>query len=85
MAVENPEAHIKPGQTVIEVDPRYFRPTEVDLLIGDAAKAREKLGWRPQYTLNSMIDEMVQSDLELFRKDILLKKGGYDVIRGVES
>ena len=83
--VQNAEVKCKAGQTVVEVDTRYYRPTEVDLLIGDAAKAKEKLGWQPKYTLAEMIREMVAADLEVFRKDILLKQGGFAVIRGSES
>ncbi|MDR8390226.1 GDP-mannose 4,6-dehydratase [Aliifodinibius sp. S!AR15-10] len=52
------------GDTVIEIDPRYFRPTEVDLLIGDATKAREKLGWKPKYSFDGLIEEMIQEDRE---------------------
>jgi GDPmannose 4,6-dehydratase len=70
---------ISTGQIVVRVDPNYFRPTEVDLLIGDASKAQEKLGWVPKYTLDEMIVEMVDSDLTLFKKDKLLKEGGFKV------
>lgn len=56
------------GQTIIKIDPKYYRPTEVDLLIGDATKAKEKLGWVPKYNLQSLIKEMVESDLKLFQK-----------------
>jgi GDPmannose 4,6-dehydratase len=69
--------HIKVGQIVVKVDPRYFRPTEVDLLIGDATKAQAKLGWKPTYTLTSLIKEMVASDLLLFQKEQLLKNNGF--------
>jgi GDPmannose 4,6-dehydratase len=62
----NPNYQIKPGTIVVRVDPRYFRPTEVDLLIGDATKAQQKLGWKPKYDLDSLLDEMVKSDLTLF-------------------
>lgn len=67
------------GQVVVKVDPRYYRPTEVDLLIGDATKAKEKLGWTPKYTLAEMVQEMVASDICLFEKDQFLKKSGFDV------
>jgi len=60
---------IREGQVVVKTDERYYRPTEVDLLIGDASQARELLGWQPKYTLSSMVSEMVQSDLALFRKE----------------
>jgi GDPmannose 4,6-dehydratase len=62
----DPRYQVPIGQTVLHIDPVYFRPAEVDLLVGDAAKARTKLGWRPKYTLQEIIAEMVQSDLELF-------------------
>jgi GDPmannose 4,6-dehydratase len=70
---------LKTGTDVVFVDPNYFRPTEVDLLIGDPTKANTKLGWKPKYTLAEMVKEMVQSDLQLFSKSKLLKEAGYDV------
>jgi GDPmannose 4,6-dehydratase len=73
------EYALEEGQEVVAVDPRYFRPAEVDLLIGDPGKARDKLGWEPTYDLQSLCSEMVQADLELFRKDQLLRDAGYDV------
>lgn len=84
-SVDNAAVNCKPGQTVVEIDPRYYRPTEVDLLIGNAAKARAKLGWQPSYTLAEMINEMVAADLDVFRKEVLLKESGYTVVRGSES
>lgn len=68
---------MKPGQVVVCVDPKYFRPTEVELLIGDASKARKQLGWEPQYTLAEMVKEMIVADLEVFKKEKLLKDAGY--------
>jgi GDPmannose 4,6-dehydratase len=68
------------GQEVVAVDPNYFRPTEVDLLIGDASKAKDKLGWQPKYTLQEMVKEMVDYDLELFRKQKLLLQAGFHVL-----
>lgn len=65
------------GQCIIEVDPKYFRPTEVDLLIGDSSKAKEKLGWECQYTLKDLVKDMVQSDINLMRKELLLKNSGF--------
>jgi GDPmannose 4,6-dehydratase len=70
----------RPGQEVVAVDPNYFRPTEVDLLIGDATKAKEKLGWQPKYTLPEMVKEMVAYDLELFRKHKTLLEAGFHVL-----
>ena len=76
--------HLKKGQVLVEVDPRYFRPTEVELLIGDPKKAKEKLGWEPEYNLNKLVSEMVQSDVDLFRKDRFLKEHGYEIINSCE-
>lgn len=67
------------GKEVVCVDPRYFRPTEVDLLIGDPTKANQQLGWKPKYTLEAMVKEMVKADIELFKADELLKKEGYKI------
>ncbi|MCK9403294.1 MAG: GDP-mannose 4,6-dehydratase [Chitinophagaceae bacterium] len=67
------------GQVVVKVDPRYYRPTEVDLLIGDATKAKQKLGWTPRYTLAEMVTEMVTSDLHIFEKEQFLKSNGFEV------
>ena len=67
------------GDEVVFVDPRYFRPTEVELLIGDASKAREKLDWRPKYDLAMLCSEMVRADIQLFKRDQLLKDAGFDV------
>lgn len=69
--VENPEYEVEVGQTVIAIDPEYFRPTEVDLLIGDASKAKRLLGWEPKHTLQEMVTEMVESDIKLMRKEKL--------------
>lgn len=71
---------LKTGQEVVAVDPNYFRPTEVDLLIGDATKAKERLGWQPKYTLQEMVKEMVAYDLELFRKHKVLLEAGFHVL-----
>jgi GDPmannose 4,6-dehydratase len=70
---------LKAGQVVISVDPRYFRPAEVDLLVGDATKAREKLGWEARCPLADLVREMVSSDLQLFQREEFLKNGGFDV------
>lgn len=73
------EYKIAEGTTVVKVDPRYFRPTEVELLIGDAKKAKEKLGWQPRYTLSEMAKEMVEADLRLFKSELLLKESGFNI------
>ncbi len=65
------------GQEVLNIDPKYFRPTEVEILVGDSRKAREKLGWAPRYTVQELCREMVHADIELFRRDDLLKAAGY--------
>lgn len=75
---------LKFGQTVVKIDPRYFRPTEVDLLIGDAAKAKEKLGWIPAYDLQSLVNDMVLSDLHQVKKDDYLNKGGFKTLNYFE-
>ena len=67
------------NQVVIEVDKKYYRPTEVDLLIGDASKAEKTLGWKPKYSLNTMVSEMVKSDIKLFQKQQVLKNNGFEV------
>lgn len=71
--------NIKIGQEVVKVDPMYFRPTEVDLLIGDSEKARIKLGWSPKYTLEELIKEMVANDLMLLKRDQFLIENGYSI------
>jgi GDPmannose 4,6-dehydratase len=70
---------IKEGTTVIKIDSRYYRPTEVELLIGDPSKAFQKLGWKPTYTLPQLVKEMVQCDLELFKRNLLLKESGFTI------
>jgi GDPmannose 4,6-dehydratase len=80
----NAEANVSPGDVVVEVDKRYFRPTEVDFLVGDASKAREKLGWNPRYSLTELVKEMVDADIEHFRKEIVLKASGYNTLRQFE-
>jgi GDPmannose 4,6-dehydratase len=70
----------KTGNVLIEVDPRYFRPAEVDLLLGDSTKARRELGWEPKYDLQALVNEMVDADLELAKKEKTLKENGYEVL-----
>lgn len=82
--INNPESPLKVGQAVVAVDSRYFRPAEVDLLIGDASKARKQLGWKPEYDLPALVKEMVIADIDLFRKEKLLKDAGYIVRRQFE-
>lgn len=79
-----PVENIKLGQTVVKVDAQYFRPTEVDLLVGDPRKAQTKLGWKPKYDLPMLLSEMVNSDLHLMRKEEYLKKGGFSIMNYFE-
>ncbi|RLD74694.1 MAG: GDP-mannose 4,6-dehydratase [Bacteroidetes bacterium] len=72
------------GYEVIAVDPTYYRPTEVEQLIGDATKARTVLGWKPKYDLNGLITDMMQSDLQLMKKESYLKQGGYKILNYFE-
>lgn len=68
------------GEVVVEIDPKYFRPTEVDLLIGDPSKAQKELGWKHKHDLASLCKDMVQADMTLFEKDQYLKQGGHDIL-----
>lgn len=76
--------HVKQGDVLVRVDPRYFRPTEVDLLIGDATKARTQLGWKPKHSLRDLVTEMVRNDLKLMKKERYLKEGGFQVMNYFE-
>lgn len=76
--------HAANGNVIVEIDPKYYRPAEVDLLVGDATKAKTKLGWTPTYTVQELCKEMVQSDLELFKKDKYLLDGGHKVLHQKE-
>jgi GDPmannose 4,6-dehydratase len=75
------EYKLPEGKEVVAVDPKYFRPTEVDLLLGDPTKAKTKLGWKPKHDLNSLVKDMMQSDLALFKRDKYLLDGGHKVMR----
>jgi GDPmannose 4,6-dehydratase len=72
------------GQEVLCIDPKYFRPTEVDLLIGDPYKAQHKLGWQPKYTLKAMVSEMVSSDIQAFSQEKVLIESGFNIYRQFE-
>ncbi|HEY9221333.1 MAG TPA: GDP-mannose 4,6-dehydratase [Lutibacter sp.] len=80
----NPNYQLPIGKTVVKIDPTYFRPTEVDLLKGDATKCKEKLNWQPKYTLQDLVKEMMENDLHLFKKDQFLKDGGFDTLNTFE-
>ena len=77
--VSDPAIAIEPGKVVVAIDPKYYRPTEVDYLVGDPSKAQQKLGWTPEYDLEALVREMVRSDIELFRREKLLKDSGFYV------
>jgi GDPmannose 4,6-dehydratase len=82
--VNDPETQLKAGEVVIKIDPKYFRPTEVELLIGDPSKARKDLNWELKYDLDSLIEDMVKSDLKLFKRDHYLKEGGHNIFQNHE-
>ncbi|PQB05480.1 GDP-mannose 4,6-dehydratase [Aureitalea marina] len=84
IASDNPDYALEVGKEVVAVDEKYFRPTEVDLLIGDASKAYRKLGWEPKYQLKDLVDDMMQSDLKLMKKDSYLRDGGYTTLNYFE-
>jgi GDPmannose 4,6-dehydratase len=79
VASTHPDFQVEIGKEVIAVDPKYYRPTEVDLLIGDPTKAMTQLGWKPKYDLPMLVNDMVSSDVELFRREKLLKDSGFEV------
>jgi GDPmannose 4,6-dehydratase len=84
VACNNPEYQLEKGKCVVEVDPRYFRPTEVELLIGDPTKAKEKMGWEPEYDLKGLVEDMMESDLKLMKRDKFLNDGGYQTLNYYE-
>jgi GDPmannose 4,6-dehydratase len=76
--------HLEIGKEVLSIDPSYFRPTEVDLLIGDPTKAKDKLGWVPEYNLLMLVKDMMQADLKLMQKQQYLEKGGYKILNNLD-
>jgi GDPmannose 4,6-dehydratase len=76
---------LKVGDVIMQIDPHYYRPTEVETLLGDPTKAKEQLGWIPEIALDQMIDEMVAHDLEKAKQHVLLHKHGYSVDVGTEK
>lgn len=82
--LESFKSRIRNNPVVVKVDPAYYRPTEVDLLLGDPSKANEKLGWKPEYDLDGLINEMVASDLILMKKENYLRNGGYNILNYFE-
>lgn len=83
--VDEKGLHAETGRVLVEVDRRYFRPTEVEILLGDPTKAKEKLGWQRQVTFDELVAEMVRSDLELFRRDLTCKQAGFDATPAIED
>jgi GDPmannose 4,6-dehydratase len=83
-ACNNKDFKVKIGKEVLSVDPTYFRPTEVDLLIGDSSKAKNKLGWVPEHDLASLVKDMMKSDVSLMKKDIDLLKAGHKILKQSE-
>ncbi|WP_086277526.1 GDP-mannose 4,6-dehydratase [Campylobacter devanensis] len=77
-------SHLKIGQVVVKIDPRYFRPTEVDLLLGDPSQAQNELGWKREFSLSDLVDDMMQSDLNLMKKDQFLQNNGFKIMRYYE-
>ena len=75
----NPDYQLPEGKVVVQVDPTYYRPTEVELLIGDPTKAKEQLGWELEFDLKGLVEDMIQADIELFKRDKFLLKGGHKV------
>ena len=84
VACSDPSFQIEIGTKVVQIDERYFRPTEVELLIGDPTKAKTKLGWEPAYDLQALVQEMVQADLKLFQRDAYLQAGGHPIPNAYE-
>lgn len=82
--LENFKARCKINPVILKIDPAYFRPTEVEFLLGDATRARQKLGWIPEYSLDDLINEMVVSDLTIMKKEHYLKNGGYKTLNYFE-
>jgi GDPmannose 4,6-dehydratase len=80
----HPEFQLPVGKEVVAVDPKYYRPTEVDLLIGDPSKAHSKLGWKPEYDLSMLVEDMVQSDIRLFKREKLLRSSGFSATNHFE-
>jgi len=80
-AINSPHAYpsLSTGQSIVRIDPRYFRPAEVETLLGDPSKAKADLGWIPEITLDEMVAEMVTHDLDLAKQHALLKANGYNV------
>jgi GDPmannose 4,6-dehydratase len=84
VSCNNPLYQVENNRCVLEIDPRYFRPTEVDILLGDPSKAQEKLGWKTEFSLGDLVADMMQSDLKLMKKEQFLKNGGFNILNYYE-
>jgi GDPmannose 4,6-dehydratase len=78
-AVTGDQARCRPGDVIVKVDPRYYRPTEVETLLGDASKARAKLGWQATTTFDQLVHEMVEADYSAAQRDDLVKQAGFQI------
>ena len=83
-ACNHKDYQVEIGKEVLSVDPAYFRPTEVDLLIGDPSKAKHKLGWVPEHDLASLVKDMMEGDISLMKKDVVLLKAGHKILKQAE-
>ncbi len=79
--ISNSDVKVKKGDVVVKIDPAYFRPTEVELLIGDPTKAKKELGWQIKYDLDALVDDMIKSDYQLFQRDHYLREGGHKIFQ----
>ncbi|NRT13273.1 GDP-mannose 4,6-dehydratase [Flavobacterium sp. 14A] len=84
VACNNPAYQVAIGKEVLSVDPTYFRPTEVDLLIGDPSKAKNKLGWVPEHDLASLVKDMMEGDVSIMKKDVAILKAGHQILKQLE-
>ncbi len=84
VSCSNPQFQVEIGKEIVSVDPKYFRPTEVDLLLGDPTKSKTKLGWTPKYDLSALVKDMMASDIKLMQKDKFLQEAGYKTLRYFE-
>jgi GDPmannose 4,6-dehydratase len=82
--IEEQGVDVKTGRSIVKIDPRYFRPTEVDSLLGDSSKARARLGWRAEISFERLVQEMIESDLEIARRDALVAREGFKTYRHQE-
>ncbi|RKS45129.1 GDPmannose 4,6-dehydratase [Gillisia mitskevichiae] len=80
MSCDHPEYQLPIGKEIIKIDPKYFRPTEVDMLIGDASKCKEKLNWEPTHSIVALVEDMMTSEIKLFKKEKYLKEGGHETL-----